>query len=462
MLNSTKLRVLILMLILAFFSACMWNWYDVSIFENWVKASGYTKLYRIYEVPLLLENLSYRVVYPPIPPLIYIATRYLVDLAINAIVSAGRAIPAIGGALGAAVDYFLRITLKLPLLIFTVGLAILLRKKLGSEALYWALAGIPTIVTLATYQFDPLVAFFLYLAIVGLDIPRIGLYVTSLATALTVLTKPLAVVALLPLVYYIFRKEGADSLAKYLIISSAITAIVVLPFFLANPYAFIYNVFSFHSERPPQYVSLWNIFVLLSNRNQEVVKIVNIVWLPTLLIIILIVFLILRRSLDFGDKDSVVIASLIIMLTILTFNKVVNPNYLLWAYPLVIYLALNQRFKFKGALVMYNVAAILATLWSGLYMLIPALVNDVVVIEETGEFIPAREIIWKSLDSPLNETVQGLIRISEEYHNYVKVLETHTNILGAIIISAYSFVMLYLAITLLRSCRNTERGVRST
>lgn len=458
-LNSTKLRIFILLLILIFFSACMWNWYDVSIFENWVKASEYTKLYRIYEVPLLLGNLSYRIVYPPLPPLIYIATRHLINLAISAIASAGRAIPAIGSALGTMIGYFLRIALKLPLLIFTIGLAVLLQKRLGSEALYWALAGIPTVVTLATYQFDPLVAFFLYLAIAGLEIPRVGLYVTSLATALVVLTKPFAVVALLPLIYYIFRTNGKRSLVKYLTTSSAITTIVVLPFFLANPYAFIYNVLSFHSERPPQYVSFWNIFVLLSNRNQEVVKIVDIVWLPVLLIVVSTIFLVLRKNLDLRDKDDVVLASLAIMLTMLTFNKVVNPNYLLWAYPLVIHLALNQRFKLKGILVMYNIAAILATLWSGLYMLIPALVNNVVVIEETGELIPARELISKSLDSPLNETVQGLIKISEKYYNYVKILETYTNMLGAIIISAYAFVMLYLTITLVRSYQNIERNI---
>lgn len=459
-LGTTKLKIATLLLILIFFSACMWNWYDVSIFENWVKASEYTKLYKIYEVPLLLGNLSYRVVYPPIPPLIYIATRYLTDLVVNAVASAGQAVPAIGSALGTVVNYVLRISLKLPLLIFTVGLAILLWKKLGSEAFYWTLAGVPTIVTLATYQFDPLVAFFLYLAVVGLDIPRAGLYITSLATALVVLTKPLAVVALLPLIYYLYKKDGIKSLIEYLAVSSAVTAVVILPFFLVNPYAFIFNVLSFHSERPPQYVSLWNIFVLLSDRNPEVVKVVNTVWLPILLVAVSAVLLLLRKNLDSGDKDDVVLVSLIIVLTILTFNKVVNPNYLLWAYPLVIHLAFSRRFKLRGVLVMYNVAAILATLWSGLYMLIPALVNDVVVIEETGELIPAREIIWKSLDSPLNETVRGLVKIGEEYYNYVKIVETYTNVLGAIIISAYSFVMLYLAVTLIRLYTNAGRSPR--
>lgn len=446
--RSAKLRILPLVLVLAVFSLSMWNYYDISIFENWVRVSKYIGLYKIYEVPLSLGNISYRVVYPPIPPLIYIGTHWLVDVVVNAITSVSRSVPSIGQALLAATDHFVRGVVKLPLLIFTVALAVLLWRKFGSEASYWVVIGVPTLVTLANYQFDPLVAFFLYLAIIGIDVPRVGLYLSSISVALVVLTKPLAAISLLPLVYYIYRKMGARSLVRYIAVALAVALAFVFPFFLANPYAFLYNVVLFHGTRAPQYVSIWNAFVLLSGRNPEVVRIVNVVWLPVMLIAIGGTFLSLKKKLDIVDRDHVILMTLILMSLVLVLNKVVNPNYLLWAYPLIIHLAFSRNLKLRGTLVAYNIAAALAALWGGLYMLIPALVNDVVVIEETGEILPARDFIYKSLDTPLNETMQNLINLGEKYYSYVRLIESYTNVLGAALIFAYGLVMLVLIRTL--------------
>ncbi len=450
-LADPRLKAAILVLVLALFSLSMWNWYDISIFENWIKAAKYTGLYRIYEVPLLLNNASYRVVYPPIPPLIYIGTHRLVEAAIRAITSLSKAAPGIGRALLAAADHIIRGVIKLPLLLFTVALAVLLWRRFGSEASYWVAIGVPTIVTLANYQFDPLVAFFLYLAIVGLRLPRFGAYLSPLSAALVVLTKPLAAAPLLPLLYYIYRREGARGLIRYAVLSSTAVLAVVLPFFLANPYAFIYNVILFHGERPPQYVSVWNIPVLLSGRSPEVLGIVNAVWLPAMLVAVVGAFLLFVKKIGIRDEDDVILSSLILVSLTLVLNKVVNPNYLLWAYPLIIHLAFSHGFKHRRAVVSYNIAAALAALWGGLYMLVPALVNDVVVIEETGEILPARDLLYKSLDTPLNETLQRLISLSEKYYGYAKLVESYTNVLGAFLVLAYSLVMLYLVVFLLRT-----------
>ncbi|MCS7098889.1 MAG: hypothetical protein NZ925_00900, partial [Sulfolobales archaeon] len=135
-------------------------------------------------------------------------------------------------------------------------------------------------------------------------------------------------------------------------------------------------------------------------------------------------------------------------------NKVVNPNYLLWAYPLIIHLTYSCKHALKPrrTLIKYNIAAALAALWAGLYALIPALVNNVVVIEETGELIPARSMIYKSLDTPLNETITNLINLSEKYLDYAKIVESYTNLLGAALVIAYSSVMLTLAWNIAREC----------
>ncbi|MEM4775469.1 MAG: hypothetical protein QW489_03815, partial [Sulfolobales archaeon] len=389
-LKKSKLKVIPLILILTVFSVSMWNWYDISIFENWVSVYKYAGLYKIYEVPLSLGNISYRVVYPPIPPLIYIGTHWLVDAFISVVNSISNSMPSVGQALLAITDHVVRGVMKLPLLAFTIALAIMLWRKFGSEAFYWIVMGIPTLVTLANYQFDPLVAFFLYLAIIGLELSRVGVYISSLSTALVILTKPLAAIPLIPLVYYVYSRTKIGGLIRYLTVTSVVVLILVLPFFLANPYAFIYNVILFHSGRAPQYVSLWNIFVLLSGRNSEVINLVNVVWLPVMLIAIVGTFLLLKKRIKMKNKDDVALATLVLLSIVLVLNKVVNPNYLLWAYPLIVHLAFSYRFKLRGTLLTFNVAAALATLWGGLYMLIPALVNDVVVIEETGELLPAR------------------------------------------------------------------------
>ncbi|MCX8184516.1 MAG: hypothetical protein RMI56_06550 [Sulfolobales archaeon] len=457
-LRSAALKAVLLTSFLIVFSLSMWNWYDISIFENWFEASRSTSLYKIYEVPLALGNISYRVVYPPLPPLIYIGTRWLVDAAINAIIAIGRTAPTIGHALLTATDYFIRAIIKLPLLVFTVALATLLWKKLGSRASHWVIAGVPTLVTIANYQFDPLVAFSLYLSIIGLDIPRIGIILSSISTALIILTKPLAAISLLPLVYYIHRKMGKRDLVRYVVITLAVVLAFTLPFFLINPYAFIYNVFLFHSERAPQYISIWNLPVLLSKRNPEIARIVNSVWLPVMLAILGVAFLSLKKKLTLENRDNVVLATLILLLLVLIFNKVVNPNYLLWAYPLIIHLAYSREHKLKPrkTLITYNIAAALAALWGGLYMMIPALVNDIVVIEETGEIIPARNIIYRSLDTPLNETITNLISLSEKYYDYIKIVESYTNLLGASLIVTYSSVMLTLIWSLIRECSKPE------
>lgn len=450
-LKTAKLKAIPLVLALALFSLCMWNWYDVNIFENWARIYKYIGLYKIYEVPLTLGNISYRVVYPPVPPLIYIGTRWLVDVVVSSIDSISRSVPSVGQILLMATDHFVKAIMKLPLFLFTAALAILLWRKFGSEASYWVVVGVPTLVTLANYQFDPLVAFFLYVAIISLDLPRVGIYLSSLSTAFTVLTKPLAAISLIPLIYYIYRKMGTGSLVRYVALASLTVLAFTLPFFLANPYAFIYNVVLFHSERPPQYVSVWNILVLLSGRSPEVLKIVNAVWLPTMMLVVGGAFILLKKKLGIDDKNKLVLATLVLVSLVLVLNKVVNPNYLLWAYPLIVHLAFSHKLKLRSALISYNIAAVLASLWGGLYMLIPALVNDVVVIEETGELLPARNLIYKSLDTPLNETVRNLISLGERYYDYVKLMETYTNILGAALILAYSLVMAILVRTLMRN-----------
>jgi len=358
--------------------------------------------------------------------------------------------PSVGQTLLMVADHLVRGAMKLPLLIFTVALAILLWRKFGSEAFYWVVIGVPTLVTLANYQFDPLVAFFLYLAIIVLEVPRVGIYLSSISTALVVLTKPLAAVSLVPLIYYMYRKTKIRGLVQYITVASIVVLLLVLPFFLANPYAFIYNVVLFHSGRAPQYVSLWNIFVLLSGRNSEVIRLINAVWLPVMLAVIVGAFLLLKKRIKIDNKDEVILATLILLSLVLVFNKVVNPNYLLWAYPLIVHLAFSYRLKLRSTLLTYNVAAVLATLWGGLYMLIPALVNNVVVIEETGELLPARTFIYKSLDTPINETVQNLISLGEKYYSYVKLVESYTNVIGAVLILAYNLVMFTLVGKLVR------------
>jgi len=442
---------------LVILTASMWNWYDISIFENWVRAYKEVGLYRIYEVSLVLGNASYRVVYPPIPPIVYIVTHALAEAVVSGINSIASTAPEVGRALLTVADHLVRVVLKLPLLVFTAALGVVLWRKFGSEAVYWTLIGVPTLVTLANYQFDPLVAFFLYAAVVFVDSPRWGLYVSALVASLAVLTKPLVALPLLPLLLYIYRRYGLGGLAKYVAVSLSIGIAVVVLFLIPNPVAFVSNVLLFHSNRPPQYVSLWNLPVLLSGRSSQVIDLVNAFWLPTMLVAVLaaLVIPVKAKHLQISSLEDVVKLTLLVLVVVLVLNKVVNPNYLLWAYPLVIHIAFSKRSSssVRRIIITYNLGAALAALWGGLYMLIPALVNDVVVIEETGELLPARNILYKSLDTPLNETFQGIIELGEKYYKYAKSLEAYTNLIGAALILLYAAVMLKFAIDILREGR---------
>ncbi len=450
------LRLVVLVAVLIVLTTSMCNWYDISIFENWVRAYKEVGLYRIYEVSLILGNTSYRVVYPPIPPIVYIITHVLAEAVISGINFVVSTAPEVGRTLLAVADHIVRVVLKLPLLVFTLALGVVLWRKFGSDATYWMLMGIPTLVTLANYQFDPLVAFFLYVAVVFIDSPRWGLYVSALATALAVLTKPLVALPILPLLLYIYRRYGLRGVAKYVAVSLSIGVVTVTLFLIPNPSAFISNVLLFHSSRPPQYVSLWNLPVLLSGRSSQVVSVVNTIWLPVMLVAVLasLVIPLKARYLQVGSLEDSIRLTLLVLVVVLVLNKVVNPNYLLWAYPLVVHIALSKRNSSRGTLITYNLGAALATLWGGLYMLIPALVNDVVVIEETGELLPARHLLYKSLDSPLNETIQGLIELGEKYYRYAKSLEAYTNLIGAALILLYTVVMLKFAADVLKKDRS--------
>jgi hypothetical protein len=435
----------------------MWNWYDVTIFENWVRAYREVGLFRIYEISFVLGNASYRVVYPPIPPIVYIATHALAEALVSGINLIASTVPELGQVLVTTADHLIRVVLKLPLLVFTVALGVVLWRRFGSEAVYWTLLGVPTIVTLANYQFDPLVAFFLYAAIILVDSPRWGLYVSALALTLAVLTKPLVALPLLPLILYVYRRYGFRGLSKYASISLSIGIAVVTLFLIPNPKAFISNVMLFHSSRPPQYISLWNLPVLLSGRSSQVISLVNTIWLPVMLIAVLasVTIPVKAKYLQVDSLEDVVRLALLTLVVVLVFNKVVNPNYLLWAYPLVIHIAFSRKNCNRGIIITYNLGSALAALWGGLYMLIPALVNDVVVIEETGELLPARYLLYKSLDTPLNETLQELIKIGEKYYEYAKSLETYTNIIGATLIILYTLVMLKFANDVLKGGKRT-------
>lgn len=178
---------------------------------------------------------------------------------------------------------------------------------------------------------------------------------------------------------------------------------------------------------------------------------VNSIWLPTFLLTLTGTFVLLLKKGWVRSREDVVVSTLVLMVIVLTFNKVVNPNYLLWAYPLVIHAAFNRGLRYRRGLISYNIAAVLSTLWGGLYMLIPALVNGVVTIEETGELLPARELVYKSLDSPLNETIQGIINLGERYYKYAKMVESYTNVIGAVLITAYCIVMFVLAADLVKT-----------
>ncbi len=412
----------------------VWNYYDVTIFTNWVKIYneiGLLNLYTMYRY-----NESYRVVYFPLAPLTFIAFYNLGETTVEVLVNS-TGMNTSSTQLEVLTTTLLRVISKLPLILSVYLTAYILYKKEGAEVTRWWFYSIPLIIAVATYQFDPLMILFLLAGSYWLAEKkwlRAGM-AWGLGTAIKYVP-----IILIP-VAFMASEEKRDFL-KFITAFIGVVLLVTLPFLLIDPEGFYMNVFEFHSDRPPQYLSIFNVPVLLSNRDPNIMQLVTQIW-PYLFVLIYIITLLIIKPRP-GDKDSIFVSILALLLVFTIFNKVINPNYLLWSYPYIIYVLIRRRKKLGLRLLI--IASITAMLWPGLYLYVPAILNKPAYIEEEMRYYNARILVEKSFQGSGKIFLQLLFIIGGFLKPFFTLIYNNMNILGVIMILTYFLSLMYIAV----------------
>jgi len=422
----------------------VWNYYDIFIFTNWVRVVqelGLLKLYAMYR-----HNISYRVVYFPLAPLTFIASYSLGETVSKIVVSSKLIMTMTSEQIEALKITILRIFSKLPLLLSAYLTAYILYRREGWEVTRWWLYNIPLFVTIATYQFDPIMVLFLLLGtyyIAENKWIKAGI-AWGLGTAIKYIPLPL-----IPIAYLASRNKR--NFIQFLVSLIITVSVIAVPFMIANPQDFLNNILEFHSNRPPQYLSIFNIPVLLSNRDVNVVDAVIKSW-PILFMLIYALMILLFKPKP-GDKNSLFRSLAAVLLIFIIFSKVVNPNYLLWAYPFLVCILVKKQSKLGLKLLV--LATIIATIWPGIYLYVPAVLGRPAYIEEVMQYYNARLLLEKSFQGFGQHIMLKLLELSGYGLGPIfEFMYMNLNLIGALLIAFYVSILLYILTVEIGNIRN--------
>lgn len=421
---SDYLKIVVPSILLATTTWIAWNYYDIRYFIQWVNVAEREGILKIYsETP--------KCGYMPLAPLLFIVS-YLI--AKNIITLAPLVMKSI-----LSFDYLIFIV-KIPLLVATVATGYILYRREGWSVAKWWFYGIPVWLVAFTYQFDPIMVFFMLLGVYCLIDGRYRLGGVFIGIGAAFKFIPLLVV---PLGYRVLK--GNRERIEYTFFVILPILVTSLPFLLFDVRAFISKVFGFHISRYPQMLSIFNIPQLLTNYNLAGLEWLNTIWVPLFLTLYCIIYF--TFDIKSNDKNSFFLYISSIILLFLLFSKVQNPNYILWVYPFLIYwMTLKGRMIFK---VLLLVTVVLGTLGYPTLLYFPAAVlNRPVFIEEDAAWYNARNLLLNSFTS----SVRVLVIKTIEWFNInarkqMVWLYTNFNIIGALTIALYNgllFTILYL------------------
>ncbi|MEM1771650.1 MAG: glycosyltransferase 87 family protein [Ignisphaera sp.] len=356
------------------------NYYDIMWWISWykiVQTHGITSIPSIYA---LCEAPTCKAPYPPLAILIFIASY----------------------ALASAIPYVIRyVVLKLVLVIAPAMIVFyILKKYRGIDvAIIWLL-NLPLLQIILVLQFDVLIAMFVMLSTLYFMFNKP--HYSALFITLATLIKPVAAIILpLHLFLMLIRREYKACL-KYLLTSALLTAILVVPFFIASPSKFIENLVLFHSSRAPQDLSLWAIATVLEeSRIVDELKFINNLWLVPFLICYSISFAILYRASKKQNIDKPILYGIFMaafpLLLLIMFNKIGNLNYLIWIVPISL-LVLNSK-HIKKFYLLTSLIVLLGSLpYAIILLLMPASANIPVFIVEDLSYWDARALIMQSIN----------------------------------------------------------------
>lgn len=422
-------KVLVIGLLMIASCWVAWNYYDARYFIAWaevVKKYGILNLYQYSE----------KVAYMPLAPIFFVAIYTVSKEAISIASILGLT------TLLAPVDV-LRLLLKTPIIASIIGLGYYIYKREGwKTARYW-FYGIPVWMVMWQYQFDPIM---MALTVLGAYMLlekktlKAGLLwgVGAAFKYVPFLMVPIALKAL----------SNSRDRVKFLTFFTLPIAASILPFLVVDATDAIKKTLGFHLERYPQMLSMFEIPYLLTHYNLELGKWINYLWIPLFTFSYLLLILKCRVSLE--DKDKLFSSLAATTLLFIIFNKISNPQYLLWPYPFLVYFMGKKdsyNSNFKTAVLASTVVALILY---PLIMFFPAAAIDrTVYVEEDASWLPARLMIIYSFNGRAKLLVSNLIYITEYFAwDFMVLLYKNSAIISALLIVVYNVLLLYILFSL--------------
>ena len=423
-------KILIIGVIMVASGWVAWNYYDARYFINWaVVAQKYGILY--------LYQYSDKVAYMPLAPVFFVI--------LYVVAKEGLSIASIIGLtyLLTPMD-ILRLMLKVPLILSSLAVGYYLYRREGwGVARFW-FYGIPVWMVMWQYQFDPIMVMFTVIGAYCLLDGRI-----SRSGLLLGIGASFKYVPFLMVPFILKGLREAREKVKFLASFSLPILLSTAPFLMVDISDAVKKTFGFHMERYPQMLSIFNIPYVISYYTLHGWDWINYLWLP--LFAGTYLWLLWRMRVDLEDKDSLFAAFAAATLTFILFNKVSNPQYILWPYPFLVYFAHKWRIprpNFKMALVAATLVALV--LYPVLMFLPAAAVDRTVYAEEDASWVPARLMIIYSFDGRARFLISELIYVMEYFTwDLMCALYNNFNIIGASLIIVYNTLLAFILLSLM-------------
>ncbi|OYT60193.1 MAG: hypothetical protein B6U75_02290 [Desulfurococcales archaeon ex4484_217_1] len=402
-----------------------WNYYDIKVFMEWAKIAENKNILSIYSD-------ARKAGYMPLVPIVFILT-YIISKALIAFI-----INLANIASSTFYIDFMKLLMRIPLMLAIALTGYILYKKEGWKVAKWWIFGIPVWIVYLAYQFDPLMVLFMVLgaySFVERKYDKAGLF-WGLGTALKFVP-----IILVPLAFKVLRHRRKE-LGKFLLFFITPIIAISLPFLIYNPVLMIKKVLEFHASRYPQMLSLFNVPMLISNYEFAYANILSWIWIP--IFILIYIFILVKADIREGNKEAIfkVIGSLV--LAFIIFNKVQNPQYILWAYPFITYtLSRKEKNIFKYVLLLATLTGSL--IYPLLYYFPPAVLDEEIIIEEDMTPYNAKELLLMSFEGSAKFIVENIIAFFRvRFYELMEYLYTHFNILGALTVLVHNVLLIVL------------------
>lgn len=400
-----------------------WNYYDIKVFMEWAKIAENKNVLRIYSD-------ARKAGYMPLVPIVFILTYMISNALIMVLINLAN--------IASSTFYIdsMKILMRIPLTFSIILTGYILYRNEGWKVAKWWIFGIPVWIVYLAYQFDPLMVLFMVLgaySFVKKEYERAGLF-WGLGTALKFVP-----IILIPLAFKVF-KNRRKQFVKFLLSFILPVITISLPFLVYSPVLMIKKVFEFHASRYPQMLSLFNIPMLISNYKLEYANILSWIWIPIFTLIYL--YILLKIKIKEGDKDSIFKAIGALILVFIVFNKVQNPQYILWAYPFITYiLSKYSKNIFKYILLLATLTGSL--IYPLLYYFPPAVLNKNIVIEEDMHPYSARNLLLMSFEGSAKFIVENVLAFFETYfYGVMEFFYINFNVFGALTIALHNALLI--------------------